>query len=139
MTVPGATDLGARPPCKRLIVVVDDDAGIRDTLADLLDLEGYQITTAADGREALIKLRRTGADTPCLILLDLMMPVMTGPEFRVQQQNDPHLGSIPVCILSADAEGRSKANALGCEFLAKPVRIEQVLAVIARHCDPPLA
>jgi CheY-like chemotaxis protein len=118
-----------------VILVVDDDAGIRDSLADLLDDEGYQVVTANDGRDGLAKLRQLNASRPCVILLDLMMPVMNGPQFYAEQQRDPALASIPVVVISADANVRSKAAQFGGEYLAKPVRIEQVLDVVQRHCS----
>lgn len=122
------------PACPHLILVVDDDAGIRDSLADLLDDEGYQVVTASDGRDGLAKLRQLNASRPCVILLDLMMPVMNGPQFYAEQQRDPQLASIPVVVISADANVRAKAQQFGGEYLAKPVRIEQVLDVVQRHC-----
>jgi len=120
--------------CPHVILVVDDDAGIRDSLADLLDDEGYQVVTASDGRDGLAKLRQLNGSRPCVILLDLMMPVMNGPQFYAEQQRDPQLASIPVVVISADANVRAKAAQFGGEYLAKPVKIEQVLDVVQRHC-----
>lgn len=125
--------MAATPHCDRLILVVDDDPDIRDSLADVLKDEGYQVITAVDGRDALVKLRG-GSPAPCLILLDLMMPVMSGPQFYAEKQRDPALAPIPVVIVSADGNIRQKASALGSEYIAKPVRIEQVLGVLERHC-----
>jgi CheY-like chemotaxis protein len=121
-------------PCKHVILVVDDDAGIRDSLAALLDDEGYRVVTANDGRDGLTKLRQLAGERPCIILLDLMMPVMNGPQFYAEQQRDPELASIPVVVISADANVRVKAQQFGGEYLAKPVRIEQVLDMVQRHC-----
>ena len=123
----------AIPRCDRVVLVVDDDPDIRDSLADVLKDEGYQVVTAVDGREALVKLRGAGP-VPCLILLDLMMPVMSGPQFYAEKQRDPALAQIPVVIVSADGNVRQKAASLGSEYIAKPVRIEQVLDVLDRHC-----
>ena len=119
--------------CDRLVLVVDDDPDIRDSLSDVLKDEGYQVATAVDGRDALNKLRGEGC-APCLILLDLMMPVMSGPQFYAEQQRDPALAQIPVVIVSADGNIRQKAASLGRDYIAKPVRIEQVLDVVDRHC-----
>jgi CheY-like chemotaxis protein len=120
-------------PCQRIIFVVDDDAGIRDALADVLKDEGYDVVTAVDGQDALMKLRAFRV-VPCVILLDLMMPVMSGPQFYAEQQRDPTLASIPVVVISADANVKQKAAPLGGEYLPKPVRIEQVLSAVDRHC-----
>jgi CheY-like chemotaxis protein len=129
------------PGCARTIVVVDDDPGIREGLTDLLGDEGYEVVTAEDGREALHKLRQEASRRPCLILLDLMMPVMSGAQFYREQQADPALASIPVCLISADGDLRNKAAALGCEFLEKPGLTKRIFEVIECHCagtaEPP--
>ena len=122
------------PGCHHLIGVIDDDTGIRETLSEILADEGYEVLAAQDGRDALRQLRSEGAHKPCLILLDLMMPVMTGAQFYREQQADSSLKSIPICLLSADGDLASKAAELGVQFMAKPVRIEAVLDVVHRHC-----
>ena len=122
------------PECRRLVAIVDDDEAIRETLSFLLQDEGYETTMLSDGREALDSLRADPSKRPCLILLDVMMPIMTGPECYAELQKDPALATIPVCLLSADRDLRQKATALGCPFLAKPVLIEQILEVVERHC-----
>ena len=125
--------MGGSGPCRRMIFVVDDDPGIRDSLADVLRDEGYEVATAADGRDALNKLR-TLRKVPCVILLDLMMPVMSGSQFYAEQQRDPALSSIPVVVISADGSIRQKAASLGGEYIAKPLQVEQVLDAVGRHC-----
>ena len=73
---------------------------IRDSIVEFLDDNGYQAVGASDGRDALDKL--TASDPPpCLILLDLMMPIMDGRSFREQQLQTPQLASIPVVVFSA--------------------------------------
>src|SRR5437764_280073 len=67
-----------QPSCERVVLVVDDDPGIREALADLLGEEGYRVVTAMNGVEALDKLREPSQARPCVILLDLMMPFMNG-------------------------------------------------------------
>jgi two-component system chemotaxis response regulator CheY len=115
-----------------LIVVVDDDEDIRYAMGDTLEAEGYRVMLAEDGRDALAKLRSL-EEPPSLILLDLMMPNMDGMEFRAIQQGDPALSSIPVVILSADAQVKQKAAALGAAgSMTKPVRIADLLATIER-------
>ena len=117
----------------RLLLVVDDDPGIRESLADLLHDEGYTVMTAVNGKDALVRLRASST-TPCVILLDLMMPVMSGAEFYDELRNDPSLADIPVVVISADGNGRRKAQAMASEFIAKPVKIETVLSAVESHC-----
>ncbi|MCU1277212.1 MAG: chemotaxis protein CheY [bacterium] len=117
----------------RLLLVVDDDPGIRESLADLLNDEGYTVMTAVNGKDALVRLRASHA-TPCVILLDLMMPVMSGAEFYDELRSDPQLAGIPVVVISADGNGLRKAQAMASEFIAKPVKIETVLTAVEHHC-----
>jgi CheY-like chemotaxis protein len=121
-------------PCARLVLVIDDDDDIRETLADLLGDEGYQVVTAMNGADALDKLRAPQRIRPCVILLDLMMPVMNGQQFYSLQQLDPELASIPIVVISADGNVKQKAVPFGGEYLPKPVRIETVLGAVERHC-----
>jgi CheY-like chemotaxis protein len=121
--------------CERVVLVVDDDPAIREALADLLGDEGYRVVTAMNGVEALDKLRAPAQARPCVILLDLMMPLMNGHQFFAEQQQDAALASIPIVVISADGGVRQKAASFGGEYLAKPVRIETVLEVVERHCS----
>src|SRR3982074_3818832 len=96
----------ARSPNKN-ILVVEDDPDIRAALTQILSDDGYAVATAANGQEAIDHLRRTSP--PALILLDLMMPVMDGWQFRSHQKQDPALKSIPVVIVTADGSAQNKA------------------------------
>jgi CheY-like chemotaxis protein len=118
----------------KLLLVVDDDAAIRETLAEILHDEGYTVMTAVNGQDALDRLRASDA-TPCVILLDLMMPVMSGPEFYDEMRSDPSLAEIPVVVISADGNARRKVQSMGGEFIAKPVKIETVLSAVESHCS----
>src|SRR5271163_1295125 len=111
----------------RSILVVEDDADIRETLSDLLTDEGYTVSVCNNGLEALTHLRAgRRAD---VIVLDLMMPVMDGWQFRVLQKRDPELASIPVLALSAD--GTPKAAAIdAAAYLRKPVSCDALLSAI---------
>src|SRR5262245_42774882 len=82
------------------IFIVDDDRDTRNALAELLEAEGFAVDGAANGREALARLRSRDAH-PAVILLDLMMPGMDGWDFRSEQMRDPELASVPVVIVSA--------------------------------------
>jgi CheY-like chemotaxis protein len=117
----------------RLLLVVDDDPGIRESLADLLHDEGYVVMTAVNGQDALTRLRASGS-RPCVILLDLMMPVMSGPEFYDEMRSDPGLADIPVVVISADGNAKLKAQSMGGELIPKPVRFETVLHAVENHC-----
>jgi CheY-like chemotaxis protein len=120
--------------CQRMVLVVDDDASIRESLADLLGDEGYRVQTATNGAEALSLLRAPALPRPCVILLDLMMPVMNGQQFYVEQQRDPLLATIPIVVISADKNVALKASGFQGEYLPKPVRLDTVLGVLGRHC-----
>lgn len=116
------------------ILIVEDDFEIRTTLKDVLQEEGYDVEHASNGLEALSKLQ-TCAELPCLILLDLMMPLMDGWEFRDAQLKDARLTGIPVVVLSADGNARQKAVAMkAARGLPKPVRLEVLLSTIAEYC-----
>lgn len=116
------------------VLVVDDDEGIRESLVDILSLEGYSVVTATNGAEAMDALR--AGVTPCLILLDLKMPVMSGAEFYALQQLDPSWSQIPVVIISADGDLAAKAAALGCpKFIEKPMKVPKILTCVERYCE----
>jgi CheY-like chemotaxis protein len=111
--------------------VVEDDEDVRGLLRDLLDLEGYEVLSATNGRDALAQLR-AGA-RPCLILLDLMMPVMDGWSFEGERRRDPDLASIPVVVLTG--AGSRNAGGLCVErVLEKPVDLDTLLPLVQRFC-----
>jgi len=100
-------------------------------MAQLLTLEGFVATTVANGREALEYLRR--GDRPDIILLDLMMPVMDGWEFRRKQQSDPALATVPVVVLSA-LDHRRAADVDAVAFLKKPLDFDRLLELVRHYC-----
>jgi CheY-like chemotaxis protein len=115
------------------LLVVEDDPDIADTLAELLEDAGYRVATAGNGRIALDHLQLS-PELPDLILLDLMMPVMDGWQFREAQQSDPRLAGVPVILLSASVKADQAAQELGVRaLLRKPVDIEALLRAIAQH------
>jgi CheY-like chemotaxis protein len=116
---------------KSVILVVDDDADCREMLADLLSKEGYVIAIAANGCQALDYLNHS---TPALIILDLMMPVMSGWEFRARQKSDSRFESLPVVVLTASGLVRDiDANAV----LLKPIDFGVLMRVVKQNCPPP--
>jgi signal transduction histidine kinase len=126
---PGAPQGADWSPASRKILLVEDDRSIRDALQGLLEEEGYGITTAENGRQALEMLKSSAV--PDLIVLDLRMPVMDGWQFRAAQKNDPSFASIPVIALSAD--GSAKAEAIDAQaYLRKPVSMDALLDAIVR-------
>jgi CheY-like chemotaxis protein len=117
------------------ILVVDDDADIRETLIEILGAEGYHVAGVRNGREALQYLHNE--TRPSLILLDMMMPEMDGWDLRVELQRTPELASIPVVILSAHGNVRDAALALGAaDYLRKPLRVDSLLEIAERYCRP---
>jgi CheY-like chemotaxis protein len=111
------------------ILLVEDDEAIRDTLGSMLEDEGYFVTTAENGRQALEALN--SAPAPELIILDLRMPIMDGWEFRTLQKADPLLAGIPVLAISAD--GSAKAEAIDAAgYLHKPFSPEGVVDEVGR-------
>lgn len=118
---------------EHLILVVDDDADIRDALAEYLEDEGYTVERASNGQEALGRLR--GSTRPCVILLDLMMPVMDGFQFRAEQQQDAQLASIPVIVISAGSDCENAAQILGAHAcVKKPLALNRLLGAIEQVC-----
>jgi CheY-like chemotaxis protein len=115
------------------VMVVEDDYAIRETLRDVLEDEGFAVSSAANGQDALAHL--AAGDSPRLILLDLMMPVMDGVEFRSVQQRDPRLSQIPVVVISAENGLEQTASNMAVEgFLAKPFELGALLATVQRYC-----
>lgn len=113
------------------MLVVDDDEGIRESLVELLADEGHRSVGTSNGHEALQILRSNGR--PCVILLDLMMPVMDGATFRTQQLSDPALSGIPVALITAAGPQRV-ATVHADVVLPKPLSIDMLLAVVAHFC-----
>ena len=115
-----------------VVLVVDDDADIRDMIAQALELEGWRVVGAANGEEALRAARQ--GPRPDVILLDLMMPVMNGWEFMDAQREDAALATIPVVLISGDERLKEKAGkARVAGFLKKPMDLVELLAVVERH------
>lgn len=116
------------------ILIIEDEPDLRETLRDLLELEGFDAVTAANGSEGLLTLADAGK--PCLILLDLMMPVMDGWQFLevLHKQPDLRPPGIAVVVVSAIADMSDIKERYDCEVMKKPVKIEQLLAVAHAHC-----
>jgi two-component system, chemotaxis family, chemotaxis protein CheY len=114
----------------KAILLVEDDPDIRDTIADVLEEEGYVVLSAKHGAEGLTALREA-KQLPAIIILDLMMPVMDGIAFREEQRKNPEWTNIPVIVVSADRTSRDKAEAMGARaYLQKPFNIHHLLDLV---------
>jgi CheY-like chemotaxis protein len=120
------------------VLVVDDDREIRESLMEILEDHGYEVVGAANGRDALDKLQGAAEERPCMIFLDLMMPVMDGAAFREEQLRKPELAAIPVVVISAYRDVAEKVRAMQLsEHLGKPLQLEDLIAAARRHCPGP--
>lgn len=118
-----------------LLLVVEDDADVREAMSDVLRDAGYQVRPAPDGDAAMEALR--GGLRPAAILLDLMMPGMNGYEFRARQRADPAIADIPVIVLSA-MRGADAAATMLCAAacVMKPARVDDLLDAVSRVARP---
>ena len=117
---------------KRLVLVVDDEALARDTVADYLEDQGFGVLLASDGEEALAILRRA-SPAPCLIILDLGMPNLDGWQLREAQLRDPVLAAIPAIVITAV----QNAEMPGVTVLRKPLRLPQLERAMREHLVAP--
>jgi CheY-like chemotaxis protein len=107
------------------VLVVDDDADVRELLRFALSDDGYSVAAVPNGREALHYLR-SHADT-CIILLDLLLPVMDGTQFRAAQARDRALAWIPLVVMSAAVDADRRAREIGARrFVRKPLDLDEV-------------
>ena len=114
------------------ILLVEDDRDIRETIAEVLEEEGYLVSVAKTGTDALALLGKSKG-LPAAIVLDLMMPVMDGWEFSSLQQSKEEWASIPVVVISADSNAKDKASAIrSIACLRKPLDIHELLAILRR-------
>lgn len=113
----------------KLVLVVEDDRFIRESLLELLQSEGYTAVGSENGQEALDYLDAT-SELPSIILLDLMMPIMDGWQFRKLQLQNSRIAHLPVVVLTADAKDKSILNVQG--WIRKPITINEILGTVAR-------
>jgi CheY-like chemotaxis protein len=123
-TPAGDTDRGM------MILIAEDDADIREALRELLSEEGYRVLTTANGAEALRLFPRL--TPPGLVLLDLMMPVLSGWQFLERVNAAPAAGKIPIVVLSASPVLEWPRGAV--RVLRKPVALADLLAAVGEHC-----
>jgi CheY-like chemotaxis protein len=116
------------------VLVVDDDEDIRESLVDFFEDHGYEAVGAVHGRDALDRLS-THELQPCVIILDLMMPVMDGKEFREEQLGHPDISRIPVVVISAYKDVAENAKSLNvASTLAKPLDLSTLLRAVQKYC-----
>ena len=114
------------------ILIVDDDPDLRESLAMVLEDAGYPVLAAANGRVAYDLLE--GGLRPGLILLDLMMPVMNGWQFREAQLGVPRFSHLPVVVLSASENLATRGEAFGgCATASKPVSLDHLRDVVETY------
>jgi CheY-like chemotaxis protein len=118
------------------ILVVEDNQDIRDAVEDLLRQEGYRVYGVQNGREALLALKKIPGRP--LVLLDMMMPVMSGWDFFEARHKEPNIGQLPIVVMSALGPSAALAHqtkslpAVG--YVTKPIPLEGLLEIVAQHC-----
>ena len=121
------------------VLIVEDDPETREMLATLLTTEGFYAVAAEDGLEGLHLLRTVrhrAPQAPCLVLLDLTMPRLGGPEFRRAQLNDPILAGIPIAVMSGATDATERGATLGAvATLTKPIDLDVLIDVVRRYCS----
>jgi two-component system phosphate regulon response regulator PhoB len=126
--VSGAPTAGGR------ILVVDDDNAIRETLRAILEDEGYAVTVAANGREALLRLQES-AVPPDLCIVDMVMPVLNGWELCAELARRPALARMPVLLVSANSKADGPEVGLDTvQVMRKPIDFDRLLEHVERYC-----
>jgi CheY-like chemotaxis protein len=113
------------------VLVIEDEDQARRFLVEILNFEGFRAVGLSNGVEALDYLHRSAV--PCLIVLDILMPVMDGRQFRAAMLQQPHLADVPVIVVTAlDVAAARDLNAVG--VLRKPLDVDALLNVVRAHC-----
>jgi CheY-like chemotaxis protein len=111
------------------VLVVEDEAELREMIRDGLELNGYAVVTAEDGQDALDKIG--GIEMVCLVILDLVMPAMNGWIFLQEMRQRSELASIPV-VIHTSAPGPTPAGVT--RVLQKPVMFDRLLSTVREYC-----
>jgi CheY-like chemotaxis protein len=120
--------MSSQPDGGTSVLLVEDDEIVRRALKMVLEWEGYRVDCAANGQEGLDFLRAGGL--PSIILLDMMMPVLDGKQFRQEQKGDPRFASIPLIVVSG-AHFASTVD--GDHLVRKPFEVQELLSAIRDH------
>jgi CheY-like chemotaxis protein len=116
---------------RRTVLVVDDDPDLLEIVTLVLGLYEVPTVTASDGIEALAAMR--GSDALGLVLLDLMMPKMSGVEVLAEMKSDPALEAMPVVVISGNYQTEQSVLAMGAnEYLVKPIDVDVLMRVVSR-------
>lgn len=113
------------------VLVVEDEEELREMMRDALEMNGYAVVTAEDGQDALDKIG--GIKRVCLVILDLLMPVMNGWDFVEQLRQRPEFVATPVVVHSS-APGPAPTGIT--RVLQKPVLFDHLLSVVREYCSP---
>jgi len=113
------------------VLVVEDNSDVRNMLVLLLHSHSYETITARNGAEGLAQMRER---RPCVVLLDMHMPVMDGWQFRDLQLQDPAIADIPVVCITAMWHPQDVERKLGIPCLGKPVDFPSVIRAVERAC-----
>ena len=113
------------------IIIIDDDNDIREAVHEVLSSEGFNVASFSNGKVALEYLAQN--ESPIIILLDFMMPIMSGSEVLDALKKDARLAAIPVYIMSAARERRGTEAATG--YVPKPIELEELLKLVSQHCQ----
>ncbi len=120
--------------CKSVLLIEDDD-DIRNMIALALESEGYTVFQAANGRAGLDLLNQPDIH-PCLILLDVMMPVLNGWEFlkQLKEGNADILAPLPIYVISAAGEHADLARKQATGFIKKPLDLDYLYQIVEKYC-----
>ncbi len=110
------------------ILIIEDDISIRELLEEIFEFEGYAVDASVNGSEGIKSLH---TNIPDVILMDVMMPIMDGYEFRLEQLKNPHWKSIPVIAMSAQQQKDEKLESYGItHFISKPLELDDLLDTV---------
>jgi CheY-like chemotaxis protein len=122
---------GMSSSCPKYVLVVEDDRDIREGLTDLLGDYGHEVRGASNGREALDLMGES--PLPCMVLLDLMMPVMDGWQFMDEVSRRSELAGIPICIITAGESAKARGPSV-VSIIRKPFDASTLMRVVERFC-----
>ena len=117
---------------QEFVLIVEDDPDTAKALAEYLNGQGYRSMIATNGQEGIDALR--AGERPCLILLDIMMPIKNGWDFRDEMLNEPELAAIPIVVVTADISAVDRAMRLRLPLLKKPIDPSRLVTEVARYC-----
>ena len=111
------------------VLIVDDELCLLASLQEFLEDEGFSVATATNGAEALDLLER--GEIPCLMILDLIMPIVTGNQVYERMQNDPRFANVPVLVSTSDPARAPQ----GAFVMKKPIDLDRLLGAVRDHCQ----